>query len=246
MEPIVSYKYETAYPSIGQCIIINNKNFLQKTGMPSRKGTEKDGENLKKTFEDLGYKVKVFNDQTCNQIESCLLAVAQEDHSKEASFVCVLLSHGDEGVLYGTDGCITMKKLTSFFGADYCTTLVGKPKMFFIQACRGSGLDAGIEADSAEEETHYNDFPEEPDFLYAYSTVPGYYSWRNTSMGSWFVQSLCCVLGKYGKELELMKILTRVNYKVALGFESCSGTPALNAKKQIPSIASTLTNEFYF
>ncbi|RXM99655.1 Caspase-3 [Acipenser ruthenus] len=142
------------------------------TGMSSRKGTEKDGENLKKTFEDLGYNVKVFNDQTCNQIESCLLAVAQEDHSKEASFVCALLSHGDEGVLYGTDGCITMKKLTNCFGADYCATLVGKPKMFFIQACRGSGLDAGIEADSAEDETHYNDFPKEPDFLFAYSTVP--------------------------------------------------------------------------
>jgi len=27
--------------------------------------------------------------------------------------------------------------------------------------------------------------PSEADFLYAYSTVPGYYSWRNSQRGSW-------------------------------------------------------------
>lgn len=27
--------------------------------------------------------------------------------------------------------------------------------------------------------------PTEADFLYAYSTVPGYYSWRNSVTGSW-------------------------------------------------------------
>ena len=26
------------------------------------------------------------------------------------------------------------------------------------------------------------------DFLIAYSTVPGFYSWRNTTQGSWFIQ----------------------------------------------------------
>ena len=28
--------------------------------------------------------------------------------------------------------------------------------------------------------------PSEADFLYAYSTVPGYYSWRNSQRGSWY------------------------------------------------------------
>uniref|UniRef100_A0A3B4B5E5 Caspase-3 n=1 Tax=Periophthalmus magnuspinnatus TaxID=409849 RepID=A0A3B4B5E5_9GOBI len=195
------YVYRLDYPSIGQCIIINNKNFDRGT-------------------------------------------VSKEDHSCAASFVCVLLSHGDEGVFFGTDGSVELKYLTSLFRGDRCRSLVGKPKLFFIQACRGTDLDAGIETDSADDET--TRIPVEADFLYAYSTAPGYYSWRNTMTGSWFMQSLCDMVTKYGKELELLHIMTRVNHKVAVEFESISNAPGFNAKKQIPCIVSMLTKEMYF
>lgn len=59
--------------------------------------------------------------------------MSKEDHSSSASFVCVLLSHGDEGVFFGTDGQIEFKFLTSLFRGDRCKSLVGKPKLFFIQ-----------------------------------------------------------------------------------------------------------------
>jgi hypothetical protein len=59
--------------------------------------------------------------------------VSKEDHSKRSSFVCVILSHGDEGVIYGTNGPVELKKLTSFFRGDYCRSLTGKPKLFIIQ-----------------------------------------------------------------------------------------------------------------
>ncbi|XP_033890039.2 caspase-3-like [Acipenser ruthenus] len=240
------YRYNMNYPSIGQCIIINNKNFDKKTEMNIRNGTDVDAENLSKYFKMQGYKVKVFKDLTCRQIEQSLQSIAQEDHSKEASFVCVLLSHGDEGVLYGTDDFIEIKKLTSFFKGVRCKTLVGKPKLFFIQACRGTELDGGIEADSIGSDSSPQRIPVEADFLYAYSTAPGYYSWRNSVTGSWFIQSLCDMLSKYGRELELMQILTRVNHKVALEFESSSYIAGFNDKKQIPCIVSMLTKEMYF
>lgn len=76
--------------------------------------------------------------------------------------------------------------------------------------------------------------------------LSGYYSWRNTTTGSWFLQSLCEMFTKYGRELELMQILTRVNHKVALDFESVSNMPGFDAKKQIPCIVSMLTKEMYF
>lgn len=63
------------------------------------------------------------------------MSVSKEDHSCCASFVCVLLSHGDEGVFFGTDGSIELKRLTSLFRGDHCKSLVGKPKLFFIQVC---------------------------------------------------------------------------------------------------------------
>ncbi|XP_054634326.1 caspase-3-like [Dunckerocampus dactyliophorus] len=239
-----SFRYSLKFPCIGQCIIINNKNFDRRTGMNQRNGTDVDAANVMKVFAKLGYKVKVYNDQTVEQMRQVLVAVSKEDHSGFASLVCVLLSHGDEGVFFGTDGSIELKYLTSLFRGDRCRSLVGKPKLFFIQACRGTELDAGIETDSADDGT--TKIPVEADFMYAYSTAPGYYSWRNTMTGSWFIQTLCEVLTKYGKELELHHVMIRVNHKVALEFESVSNAPGFDAKKQIPCVVSMLTKEMYF
>lgn len=62
-----------------------------------------------------------------------IFPVSKEDHSKRSSFVCVLLSHGDEGIIFGTNGPVDLKKLTGFFRGDYCRSLTGKPKLFIIQ-----------------------------------------------------------------------------------------------------------------
>ncbi|CAL8264331.1 unnamed protein product [Lota lota] len=242
--PADPYRYRMDYPSIGTCVIINNKNFHSSTGMNLRNGTDVDAGAAMRTFSRLGYKMKMANDLTVGEMEKLLYTVSQEDHSDSASFVCVLLSHGDEGIFYGTDGFMELKKLTGMFRGDRCRSLVGKPKLFFIQACRGTCLDEGIQTDSSSDQSS-DRIPVEADFLYAYSTAPGYYSWRNTTNGSWFMQALCEML-KQHRQLELMQIMTRVNHKVALEFESASNTPGFSAKKQIPCIISMLTKDFYF
>lgn len=242
--PSHSFKYSLDFPSIGQCIIINNKNFDRTTGMNQRNGTDVDAANVMKVFSKFGYKVKVYNDQTVKQMTDVLIAASQDDHSSYASFICVLLSHGDEGVFFGTDGSVELKYLTSLFRGDRCKSLAGKPKLFFIQACRGTDLDGGIETDGGDDGP--TKIPVEADFLYAFSTAPGYYSWRNTMTGSWFIQSLCEMISKYGKELEILHIMTRVNHKVAVEFESVSTSQGFHAKKQIPCIVSMLTKEMYF
>nr|XP_046262571.1 caspase-3-like [Scatophagus argus] len=241
------YRYKMDYPCLGICLIINNKNFHPKTQMSSRTGTDADAALAVKTFTALGYKIRIFNDLTMKEMTQLMLNVSQEDHSDRASFACVLLSHGDEGLIYGTDGPEKFENLTKCFKGRHCKSLLGKPKLFFIQACRGMQLDDGafIEVDSVDEQTSER-IPTEADFLYAYSTAPGYYSWRNTSKGSWFMQSLCEMLLRYHRELELMQIMTRVNHKVALYFESSSSLPGFDGKKQIPCIVSMLTKDFYF
>ena len=42
-----------------------------------------------------------------------------------------------------------------------------------------------LETDGPSEEGNDITLPSEADFLFAYSTVPGYYSWRNSQRGSW-------------------------------------------------------------
>lgn len=64
---------------------------------------------------------------------SNLLTVAAEDHSDADCFGCAILTHGKEGRVYGKDGMVGMDYLVMPFKGDRCTTLVGKPKLFFVQ-----------------------------------------------------------------------------------------------------------------
>ncbi|KAL4676578.1 hypothetical protein H8959_010723 [Pygathrix nigripes] len=136
-----------------------------------------DAANLRETFINLKYEVRNKNDLTREEIVELMRNVSKEDHSKRSSFVCVLLSHGEEGIIFGTNGPVDLKKITSFFRGDCCRSLTGKPKLFIIQACCGTELNCGIETDSGvEDDMACHKIPVEADFLYAYSTVPGYYS----------------------------------------------------------------------
>uniref|UniRef100_A0A2I3HN11 Uncharacterized protein n=1 Tax=Nomascus leucogenys TaxID=61853 RepID=A0A2I3HN11_NOMLE len=247
---VPTYQYNMNFEKLGKCIIINNKNFDKVTGMGVRNGTDKDAEALFKCFRSLGFDVIVYNDCSCAKMQDLLKKASEEDHTNAACFACILLSHGEENVIYGKDGVTPIKDLTAHFRGDRCKTLLEKPKLFFIQACRGTELDDGIQADSGPiNETDANPrykIPVEADFLFAYSTVPGYYSWRSPGRGSWFVQALCSILEEHGKDLEIMQILTRVNDRVARHFESQSDDPRFHEKKQIPCVVSMLTKELYF
>jgi len=65
-----------------------------------------------------------------------------------------VLSHGDEGEVYGTDGVIAIKKLVEPLKS--CRTLHGKPKLFIVQVCVDetfiSGSELKVYSSSAEKE----------------------------------------------------------------------------------------------
>jgi hypothetical protein len=71
-------------------------------------------------------------------MQNCMLfceyvAVSREDHSDADCFVCVILSHGGDGFIYGKDGIVCLSELVNMFKGDECQSLAGKPKMFFVQ-----------------------------------------------------------------------------------------------------------------
>lgn len=184
--------------------------------------------------------------------------MAAMDHSQSDMFVCVILSHGEEGIVFGTDKPVLIKDLADLFKADCCTTLAGKPKLFIIQACRGYQTDPGVkvqvvpgirqnEADAkGKKEEQTIKLPIEADFLFAYSTVPGFYSWRNGANGSWFIQALSEALEKMDGSIEIRKLLTVVNRKVAQNFQSNNpDNKDFHQMKQIPCITSMLTKDLF-
>ncbi|XP_073434509.1 caspase-3-like isoform X2 [Dendrobates tinctorius] len=232
--------YKMDYPEKSLCLILNMEHFdIQ--GFQSRNGTEKDKKALKETFKKIGFQVRTEDNLTYTEIEAVLEKVAAEDHSERSCFVCAILSHGNEDGIYARDKIFTLKWLVKFFSKSSCKTLAGKPKLFLIQACRGEEWDFGTETDGISDTVHSlsPQILREEDMLYAYSTPPGYFAWRNSVNGSWFIQSLCKMLQEHGKRMELMQILTRANHLVALDYESSRGG------KEIPCIVSLLTKELY-
>lgn len=117
--------------------------------------------------------------------------------------VCVL-SHGEKGCVFGTDGGkVLLKELTDPFTSGRASTLAGKPKLFFIQACQGDGYQKGYRPCSREDENRKKEawqadasipdetVPELADFLIGMSTVEECKSFRNTLTGSIYIQELC-------------------------------------------------------
>ena len=249
----------------GLCLIINNVKFS--AGLNSRSGSDIDAQNLQTLFVALQYRVQVVNNLSSQRLKDTLFKFARkEEHQMYDSVVVCILSHGLEGKIYGTDGILVpVSELISMFNGYQARHLVGKPKLFFIQACRGGDYDHGVSdlnvTDGAEtEETtgqvldkiywdHYDEpdsfvdqssLPSEADFLIAYSTVPGYVSWRHSRKGSWFIQALVDVFKTQARHEDLVSMLIKVNGKVARDFESN------NKKKQIPAPVIMLTKKLYF
>lgn len=118
-------------------------------------------------------------------------------------FVCCILSHGENEGVCGTDGAlISVDEIREPFNGNNCRRLAGKPKLFFIQACRGkrNQQSVHVQADApddgeSEMEVDGDDFditiPADTDFLIARSTTDGHLSYRKPEEGAWFIQSLC-------------------------------------------------------
>lgn len=238
--------YDMNHKRRGQFLIINNKTFDPKTYMNERNGTDVDAKYLSEDFEKLGFKVAVHNNKTAAEMLQLMITASSEDHSDCDCFGVAVLTHGEKDVIYGVDNVISIDDFVN--PMKNCKSLAGKPKIFIFQACRGYQTDAGVDVVDGN-----NQLPEklekslriplEADFIYVYSTVPGYYSWRNIEKGSWFVQALHDVLQKKTRGFDFIKLLTRVSKEIAYTFVSEAQQQSMNLKKQVPSVVSMLTKD---
>lgn len=66
--------------------------------------------------------------------------MAKEDHSDADCLVVLVMTHGRSGELHAYDVIYKEKRLWEAFAGDKCPSLLGKPKLFFIQVNRLEGL----------------------------------------------------------------------------------------------------------
>ncbi|XP_068591488.1 caspase-2 isoform X3 [Cebidichthys violaceus] len=133
----------------GFALVISNVTFdpCAAPDLDPRKGGEVDDEVLRKVFTELDYLVTVHRDLTAQGMRTCIENFCRRpDHRTVDSCVVCLLSHGVEGAIYGTDGqLLQLDWVFESFDNARCPLLQNKPKMFFIQACRGEEMDCGVE-----------------------------------------------------------------------------------------------------
>lgn len=149
----------------------------------------------------------------------------------------------------------------NIFNGTSCPSLGGKPKLFFIQACGGEQKDHGFEVASPSPEDRTADSNPEPDaapfqegpgavdqpdavsslptpsdILVSYSTFPGFVSWRDTTSGSWYIETLDGVLEQWAHCEDLLTLLLRVSNAVSVK----------GIYKQIPGCFNFLRKKLFF
>ncbi|XP_030606022.1 caspase-2 isoform X5 [Archocentrus centrarchus] len=133
----------------GLALVISNVTFdpCAAPDLDPRKGGEVDDEVLRKVFTELDYIVTVHRDLTAQGMRTCIENFCRRpEHRTADSCVMCLLSHGVEGAVYGTDGkLLQLDWVFETFDNAHCPFLQNKPKIFFIQACRGEEMDCGVE-----------------------------------------------------------------------------------------------------
>ncbi|XP_027001704.1 caspase-6-like isoform X2 [Tachysurus fulvidraco] len=241
-------EYEMNHKRRGLALIFNHEHFKF---IPKRRGTKIDRDNLKQRFQALGFEVNIHDNKNKTEVFEEILKASEMDHTDADCFVCVFLTHGKEGQISASDDMINIKEITDPFRGDQCKSLVGKPKIFIFQACAGekyedavTGMVGGSSDDTEEDLPYTYTIPAGADFLMCYSVAEGFYSFRDTTSGTFYIQDLCETLKQHGSTLEFTELLTLVNLKVSrrdanLGFGKMP-------KKQMPCFTSMLTKKLYF
>ncbi|XP_067659001.1 caspase-3-like [Haliotis asinina] len=196
----------------GLCLIINNITFVKE--IPSLHSAQEITERLDELFKRFHFKTLPFTDMSADSMMERIRSVAVENHSQYDCFVCFVLTHGADGILYGSDGKkVQLEEFISAVSGQHCPTLEGKPKLFFIDACRtecpiGAALKSLSEFLSSADD---DGDPELIDYFVGYSTQKYKKAYRNNESGNVYTTTFISVMNDLRKRQDLLNIMTKVN-----------------------------------
>ncbi|XP_077511094.1 caspase-14-like [Amblyomma americanum] len=233
----------------GKCIIINNVEFHNPDHW--RHGSDVDADRMETLFNALHFDCDVRRDLTAKQMKAVLEEAANPDHHRDADcLVVVLMSHGMWDYIAGVDGVVLRlhEDIYDLFSNENCPTLMGKPKVFIVQACRGPYEDSGTsgplgQADAIpmllSQDERPSTEPSTPlyasgcsDMCIIYAASPGYKAYRDEVTGSFFLTTLFEVFCEYACDENLADLMYRVSGIVK---KHCAASEE-GLRKQTPSV----------
>ncbi|KAI8038554.1 hypothetical protein M5D96_008461 [Drosophila gunungcola] len=179
--------------------IFNHENFPTET----RKGSSKDVDALRKTFEKMKCTIEVVPNPTFSMVKDTVTKLTRKCFYHLSALVIVILSHGNrkEKILACDDKEYDLDD-DILFPLYENETLADKPKILIVQACKGN-----CKADC-------NTKRNPSSYIKCYSTTEGFESYRNETNGSIFIQTLCNVMDQDGLTKDFLSIIEDVNVKV--------------------------------
>jgi hypothetical protein len=83
--------------------------------------------------------VEVHVNISSDEMKRVFHSLSRSDYSAYDYLVVFVLTHGvDSNTVYGSEGGhVGVNEIFTMFKGIHCASLAGKPKLFFVQACRG-------------------------------------------------------------------------------------------------------------
>ena len=201
-------RYKMPKRNRGIVLIFVNIKFKPNTRLENRERARIHTAKLESCWEKLGYSTIIVRED-CTAFE---ITTEFKKRAKQASddgfhsFVCCISSHGTDGLIKGSDGGdVKIEDLTKLLAEDEVKNLRNKPKMFFIQACRGYETPAAIPYDGRGDKLVSTD----SDFFFGFATTP-----QRAAARDWYIPELCQTLESNYTQHDLLSMHTMVHDSV--------------------------------
>ncbi|KAK3105001.1 hypothetical protein FSP39_014925 [Pinctada imbricata] len=251
--------YKMSRSPRGRVLIINNKIFYGPKGksedgktrvLPIRDGTDADKERLSELFRQLHFTVEVKEERKAEQMLADIVEeIYKPDHKDADCFILVIMTHGCREGVYGVDGeVLSIDKVKDLINGNNFLVMAGKPKLVFIQACRGEQYDEGVTmtqdataeiqrsmqrirlGSTVPDSNQETKEPTGAHILIAMATTLDMVSFRNKIYGSWFLQAVVYVFQKFAFQDDLFKLMIKVStFRLKIGHR-CVTMAGLNLK----------------
>jgi hypothetical protein len=206
---------------------------------------------LEVAFTALGFEVrKHVGHLTASAMARAVQDLGREDHDQHDAAIVCTMSHGSNGKIWGSDHKpVQIDSMIDDLADLKCPSLTGKPKMFFISACRGhgrnTGADQAVAADDLPGTWQANRVAAGADVFIQYGTLGGNVGWGATShVGSMFIQVLAEKLKVLHGTCHLADIAVEVNG--AVSERAIRGADEHELQFQQPEIVNRLRKQLYF
>ncbi|XP_075020523.1 caspase-2 isoform X3 [Calonectris borealis] len=171
----------------------------------------------------------------------------------------MLFKHLGYQVTVFHDQTAQLQEAFRLFDNANCPNLQNKPKMFFIQACRGDETDRGVdqrdgkewsdspgceESDANKEENLKLRLPTCSDMICGYACLKGTAAMRNTKRGSWYIEALTSVFAEDSRNTHVADMLVKVNRQIKQREGYAPGTE-FHRCKEMSEYCSTLCRDLY-